>query len=83
MIIENITINNNSVWITIDQLRVYSADRIRIESREEYLCYFKLSEPTSMIIGELLKDESNIPRLFNSVENAFVYAKSELEKRLK
>jgi hypothetical protein len=83
MIIKNITINNNSVWITIDQLRVYSADRIRIESREEYLCYFKLSEPTSMIIGELLKDESNIPKLFNSVDNAFVYAKSELEKRLK
>lgn len=83
MIIKNIPINNISVWITIDQLRVYSADRMRIESQKEFLCYFKLSEPTSMIIGELLKDESNLPKLFNSVENALVYAKSELEKRLK
>lgn len=83
MIIENITINNTSVWITIDQPRVNSADRMRIESCEEYLCYFKLSEPTPTIIGEIFKDDYSIPKLFDSVENALKYAKSELEKRLK
>jgi hypothetical protein len=83
MTVENITINGISVWLTVDQLRVYSSDRSRIETRQEFLCYFKLSEPTAMIIGELFKDDSDKPKLFNSVENALTYAKTELEKRLK
>ncbi|WP_291401364.1 hypothetical protein [Daejeonella sp.] len=83
MIIRNLTINNFSVWITIDQLRFYSNNRLRIESPEEFLCYFKLTEPTPMIIGELFKDEFNVPKLFNSADNALKYAEYELEKRLK
>jgi len=83
MTVENITISNISIWLTIDQLRMYSADRSRFESRQEYLCYFKLSEPTPMIIGELFRDTENKPMLFLSVEEAISFAKNELTNRLK
>lgn len=83
MTVENIKINGISVCLLADQLRVYSSDRSRIETRQEFLCYFKLSEPTSMIIGELFKDDSNKPILFNSVDTALAFAKNELERRLK
>ena len=83
MTVENVTINGISVWLTVDQLRVYSNDRSRIETRQEFLCYFKLAEPTTMIIGELFKDESLKPKLFNTVDSALTYARTELEKRLK
>jgi hypothetical protein len=36
MTVENITISNISIWLTIGQLKMYSADRSRIESRQEY-----------------------------------------------
>lgn len=83
MSVENITINGISVWVTVDQLRVYSADRSRIETRQEFLCYFKLSEPTSIIQGELFRDSENKPKLFDSGNKAIEYAKTELDKRLK
>jgi hypothetical protein len=83
MTIENITISGISVWLSVDQLRVYSSDRSRIETKQEFLCYFKLSEPTAMIIGELFKDDSHKPKLFNSVDSALTFARTELEKRLK
>jgi hypothetical protein len=83
MTVENITISNISIWLTIDQLRMYSADRSRIESRQEYLCYFKLSEPTPMIIGELFRDTENKPMLFSSVEDAISFATRQLTMMLK
>ncbi len=46
MTVENITINNISIWLSIDQLRKYSTDGSKIESKQEFLCYFKFSEPT-------------------------------------
>ena len=83
MTIENITISGISVWLSVDQLREYSSDISRIETRQEFLCYYKLSEPTAMIIGELFKDDSNKPILFNSVDTALAFAINELERRLK
>ena len=83
MTVENITLCGISLWISVHQLQVYSPDRSKIEARQEFLCYFKLSEPTATIIGELFRDDVNKPMLFNSVENAMIYAKTELEKRLK
>ncbi|WP_445956231.1 hypothetical protein [Yeosuana sp.] len=83
MTVEKIKLNDIAVWLSIDQLRVYSHDRNRLETSQEFLCYFNYSEPTIMIIGELFKDDTSRPILFNSVENAITYAKTELEKRLK
>ncbi len=52
-----------------------------IDSEEEFLCYFKLTEPTPLIYGELFRDENGKPLLFDTVENAVKYAQRELVKR--
>ena len=83
MTVENITINNISIWLTIDQLRKYSTDRSKIESKQEFLCYFKFSEPTPIIVGELFRDTENKPMLFLTVKDAISFAKKELTNRLK
>jgi len=44
MTVENIIVNDISIWLTFDQLRMYSKDRSKIESKQEFLCYFKFSD---------------------------------------
>lgn len=71
-----------SVWLTFDQLRVYSSDRTTIETTNEFICFFKYSEP-NVILGELFRDNVNRnPLTFNSIEDAQNYAIIELEQRL-
>ncbi len=82
MTVDNITINKISIWLTIDQLRMYSTDRSIIENKKEYLCYFKYSEPTQIFLGELLRDVDKRPMLFESVDIARDYAIKELTNRL-
>lgn len=45
MQIETININDKNVWLVIDQLRIYSPDNNSINSCDEYMCYYKLTEP--------------------------------------
>ncbi len=83
MTIKTINVSGRTIWLSIDQLRIYSADHNMTELKEEFLCYFKMSEPTPLILGELFRDENKKPLLFNSIDLATEYATNELGKRLK
>ena len=77
-----IQLKEKAVWLTIDQLRTYSTDFKFIEEKQEFLCYFKLTEPTTMIYGELLCDKKGKPIIFNSIDKAIEKAKEILNQRL-
>jgi hypothetical protein len=47
MKVKEIQLKNRTVWLAIDQLRIYSADFKFIEEKSEFLCYFNLTEPKS------------------------------------
>jgi len=78
-----IDVLGRTIWLSIDQLRIYLADHNITELKEEFLCYFKTTEPTPLILGELFRDENRKPLLFNSIDHATEYAIKELGKRLK
>jgi len=80
MRIEEIRIKKIKVWLVIDQLRAYNKNN-EIEVSENVLCYFKLTEPTPFIYGELFKDEDGKPKLFQNADTAIDFAMKELEKR--
>lgn len=82
MTVKEIKIKDRSVWLAIDQLRMYSQDLNCIEDRPEYMCYFKLTEPTPIIYGELLRDQEAKPILFTTIDDAIREAKELLNKRL-
>ena len=70
MKITSFEIKQRTVWILLDQLRTYTLDMKNTEYRDEFLCYFKMSEPTPFIYGELLRDSAGKPILFKSTEEA-------------
>ncbi len=82
MKVKEIQLKNRTVWLAIDQLRIYSADFKFIEEKPEFLCYFKLTEPNPIIYGELLRDKEGKPILFNSVDEAIEKAIELLNQRL-
>ena len=82
MTIKEIKLTNRTVWLEIDQLRTYSADSGLIEDKSEFLCYFKLTETTQTIFGELIRDNNNKPIVFNSIEDAIEKAIVILNKKL-
>lgn len=83
MKIEILEINDKLIWLAIDQLRIYSVDQKIINTKNEFLCYFKLTEPTPFIYGELFLDKSGKPILFDSEQSAIEHAKAELDIRIK
>lgn len=74
--VRSIQINNIKVWLYIQKLTVYithGASQELVET-DEYLCYFKLSPPTEIIFGELMRDENKRPKLFASPDESEMYA---------
>jgi hypothetical protein len=71
------------IYLFIQQLHNYIGDNVnKLNEVHEYICYFKFSEPTQIIYGELLRDvESKAPMTFNSLEEAESYASEYLQKR--
>ena len=83
MIVRIITFKTIMVWLFIQQLHRYENHDFKILSEGlEYLCYFKFSEPTQIIFGELIRElEMQAPIIFRSPEEAETYATDYLEKR--
>lgn len=74
IMIKKVQINNIPVWFYTEQLSQHShSNREELVPSGEYICYFKFTEPTSLIHGELLKDEYKRPKLFTDSEEAVVY----------
>lgn len=82
MKVKEILLKSRTVWLAIDQLRIYSPDLKFIEEKPEFLCYFKLTEPNPIIFGELLRDKEGKPIIFKSVDEAIEKAKEILNQRL-
>lgn len=82
MIVRAIQLKDKIVWLVIDQLRRYSTDFKSLDENEEFLCYFKLSEPSSILYGELLRDMEGRPLLFKNVDEAVEKAKGLLNQKL-
>ncbi len=76
-----INIKEQNIWITIEQLVVFNKELNFYENINEFLCYFKLSEPNNYIIGELFKDKNKIPKVFKSELEALDYAKEQFNKQ--
>jgi hypothetical protein len=67
--------NEDTIWISIEEVNVYSESKNEIEHTEEYICYLKFTEPNILVSGEIIKDENNKPLIFNSKEEAIEYVK--------
>ncbi len=80
-----VQINNVKVWLYIQKLATYITHGTSQELIEtnEYLCYFKLSPPTEIIFGELIRDEQKRPKLFTGSDEAEMYAMKSLKEKLR
>jgi hypothetical protein len=78
-----ITFGNKKVWLFIEQLHTYNNGyEDNLLDNEDYICYFKFSEPTLIIYGELIRETSSKqPMMFGSIEKAEEYASGYLQKR--
>ena len=48
------------IWVSIEEVNMYSESKKVIEHTGEYVCYYKFPEkPTIAVSGELLKDKNN------------------------
>lgn len=83
MRIETIEIKGLTIWVLIDQLRIYLDDKRLVETKNEFLCYFKFTEPNTFNYGELIKDKKGIPVIFKTPEEAIKYADNELSQKIK
>lgn len=78
-----ITFGSLKIWLFIHQLHIYQNDDPKnLAEQDKYICYFKFSEPTPIIYGELIRDvEGNQPIVFKTREEAEQYASDYLENR--
>ena len=81
MEIRTLEINGEPLWLVIDQFRVYVEANNSFVTTEKFICYFKLSEPNTLFFGELVKDENELPRLFNTPNDAEVFVMNLLQNQ--
>lgn len=80
MRIRTIKLTNTTIWLALLPLIKYSPELELLETQNEFLCFFKFSEPNPFFFGELLSDENNIPLIFKSEEESVQYAINYLKK---
>jgi len=81
MIVEKAFVKDIPVWLSIDQFRTYNQDTETIDVTDKFVCYYKLSESTGIIHGELMRDANDRILLFNTAENARNYILTVLEEQ--
>lgn len=80
--IEKQTINGKEVWLKVDPylIELSNADNV---PAEYFTATYYLQEPdTDTAAGELIKDESGAPKLFESPVAALSFARRQVEKIL-
>ena len=74
LMIKKVQINNIPVWFYISELMQHvQGNREELAPCNEFICYFRFSEPTTLINGELIRDELKRPKIFQSQEEALVF----------
>jgi hypothetical protein len=78
-----VTFGALKIWLFIQQTHSYqNGDVKNLPEIQEFICYFKFSEPTVIVYGELIREnDSRHPKIFTSIEEAELYATGYLEKR--
>jgi hypothetical protein len=67
----------------MQQIHVYQNDDLKnLPEVDEFLCYFKFSEPTVIVYGELVREnESRRPMVFSTIEEAELFTTRYLQER--
>jgi len=78
-----LTFGNLKIWLFIQQLTTYHNNNSqRLLQTQEFICYFKFSEPTLFVYGELFRGTWNQqPMLFSSMEATEEFMSKYLSKR--
>jgi hypothetical protein len=62
------------VWVSIEEVNVYSETKNLVEHTGEYICYLKHSEKHPLIVfGAPLVDDNNKPILFKTQKEVIKY----------
>jgi hypothetical protein len=79
--ITEIKIGNTSVWLDIQQLLDYNADDTEnIIEIKQYICNYKFDK-FKIPHGVVIRDDNEGPILFDSVDEAVIYATDYIQKR--
>lgn len=78
-----LTFDDLKIWLFVQQLSSYNQNYTNnLYPIQQYICYFKFSEPTIVVYGELIfRPENKQPMVFTTVEEAEQYAFEYLRKR--
>jgi hypothetical protein len=80
-----VTFGNEKVWLFIQELHQHNdknKDLKNLVPSSKFLCYFKFTEPSVVVYGELIRDaETSIPLVFNSADEAEKFTFNYLRKR--
>ena len=79
-----LTFGSITMWLYIQQLRGYKSNNIiNLFDEPRHICYFKFTEPSFAVFGELIMDDNNIPKIFKSPEEAEQFARVYIEKKFR
>lgn len=81
MEIKEIEINEVTIWLVIEPIRMNTKNGLEIISNE-FICYYNFNKPTDIIFGELIKDENNRPKIFESSNSAIDYTTDLLKEKI-
>ena len=59
-----------TVWFVIDNIRYYDENQTLIEKDDEFICFFNFKEPSILVLGELVKNQTGEIAVFKSAYNA-------------
>jgi hypothetical protein len=78
-----VTFGNEKVWLFIQELHGHDEkDKKNLVPSSKFLCYFKFTEPSVMVYGELIRDpETSVPLIFNSADETEKFVTNYLKRR--
>lgn len=59
-----------TVWFIIDNIRYYDEKQKIIEKEDEFICFFNFKEPSNLVLGELVKNQTGKIAVFKTANNA-------------
>lgn len=71
-IVESFNNGKISVWFSIMRLTSYDQNMAMQEKENLFICFFKFSEPSIIIIGELIRNIDGNITVFQNENNAII-----------
>jgi len=70
IVTERFNQGNLTVWFVIDNIRYYDETQNLIEKDDEFICFFNFKEPSILVLGELVKNQTGEIAVFKTANNA-------------